>query len=338
MSLPSLVGGIALRSYDFAPAIVFAAVYALLLPAFTYRLFVRRSRTAVLGGCIAFAVERVILFSLRAAVAFNPGTESPGLSEYFQATFAVGCAHLAHDVSGLVRCVLVNATKGPADPPSAASPCSSAGGDDPRRRFWFRRWHECMSVLFFAALATALVSTSVMFKNGDVALNRRNQALRHASAAIVLVLILSVASMVSWAWHNVPQIDRRALRFLLVVTSLLMIPPIYRLVVMHSTTADLTALDHQALNTRADKAAFYVFHILPEWTVVAMMCIFNVKDTLQTGMMGDARWRDETPKERAKRERKAIEKERMRAKKVNNKADSFEMSKESHSSSIVTLA
>jgi len=116
-----------------------------------------------------------------------------------------------------------------------------------------------------------------------------------------------------------------------------MIPPIYRLVVMRSTTPDVAAVDHQALNTLADKAAFYVFHVLPEWILVAALCAFNTKEICQTGFKGDHRWRDETPKQRAKRERKARERA---AKKAEAKNASFELKSSSNANteSVVTLA
>jgi hypothetical protein len=58
MSSPALVGGISLRAYDLPGAIVFAAAYGLLLPAFVYRIVDKRSRTAVIFNAICFAIER----------------------------------------------------------------------------------------------------------------------------------------------------------------------------------------------------------------------------------------------------------------------------------------
>ncbi|KAJ7139665.1 hypothetical protein C8R44DRAFT_309270 [Mycena epipterygia] len=357
MSSPSLVGGIALRAYDLPGASVFAAAYGLLLPIFVYRLVDRRSRTAVIIQAIFFAVERGVVFSLRAAVAAHPNTESLGISEYMQATFALGFLSLAHIVAKLTRSVLVNSTTdaSSADSKSAAGmslapPLVSEDSwklgppplpdtptaDDPRRRFWFRRWSECMGVLYLAAMVTAIVATANIYAANDIVPNHRDQALRYASSAIGLTLVLSITTTLLWAQRNVPRIDLRAVRFLLAATTLLMIPPIYRLVVMRSTTPDIAAVEHQALNTKTDKAAFYVFHVLPEWTLVAALCGLNVKEICQTGFKGDHRWRDETPKERAKRERKARERA---AKKAGAKNASFELKSTSgNTESVVTLA
>jgi hypothetical protein len=82
---------------------------------------------------------------------------------------------------------------------------------------------------------------------------------------------------------------------------------------MRHTTPDVHALGHQALNTGADKAAFYIVHMVPEWAVLLLMSVVNVRDICQTGLKGDTRWWDETPKERAKRERKEREKARKKA-------------------------
>jgi len=144
------------------------------------------------------------------------------------------------------------------------------------------------------------------------------------------VLVLSMSTMLLWAQRNVPRIDQRAVRFLLTTTTLLTIPPIYRLVVMRSTTPDIADVDHQSLNTLADKVAFYLFHILPEWAMVAMMCASNVREICQTGFKGDERWRDETPKERAKREKKEHERA---MKKAQAKNTAFEMTNKTDSAS-----
>ncbi|KAJ7124776.1 hypothetical protein C8R43DRAFT_1135457 [Mycena crocata] len=332
MSSPSLVGGIAICAYDLPGAIVFAAAYGLLIPVFIYRLIARRSRTAVVWQVICFAIERVVLFTLRAVVAARPNSESLGLSEYMQATFALGFITLVDIVSRLVRSVLVNSTRSSSQssagtcfqPPLVSSSSGSlwkfsapprelTGDDDPRRRFWFRRWSECMLVLYLAALVTAIVATAHFYGANDPVPNNRNQALRYASTVIGFVEVLSLNIMLLWARRNVPRIDRRAVSFLLTLTTLLLIPPIYRLTVMHYKTPELAAANHQAQNEQTDKAVFYVFHVLPEWIVAAIACAANVKEICQTGDKGDEEWRDPTAEEVAKRERKAREKEMKKA-------------------------
>lgn len=57
MSFPTPVGGTALPA-DFAPSILFAVLYALLVPIMFYRVYDKRSRTTLLIGTVFFGVER----------------------------------------------------------------------------------------------------------------------------------------------------------------------------------------------------------------------------------------------------------------------------------------
>lgn len=103
---------------------------------------------------------------------------------------------------------------------------------------------------------------------------------------------------------------------------------IYRLSVMFHTTTSLTSQEQGSLNNPASKAAFYVFHIVPELISTALLIAINVRQTMGTGPLGDYRWRDETPKERARRERKATEKaEKLRQKNISALQTEFDMGK-----------
>ncbi|KAJ7275489.1 hypothetical protein B0H12DRAFT_1066331 [Mycena haematopus] len=328
MPSPSLVGGIALRAYDLPGAITFAVAYGLLLPVLICGLCKRGWRTAALCQVLGLAIERPIMFSLRAVVAAQPNTESPGLSEYMQLTFALGYLTIADILLKLLRTVLVNSTIGTPTSDAEARPVavtelvSTPSGfwkptlppplppnvDDPQRRFWYRRWCEFLLALFLIALVIAVVATSHTWSPNELGWNRVIQALRYTSSAIGLTLILLEACTLLWAQKNVPRINQRAVRFLLVLSTILTIPPLYRLVVMHSTTQNISAPDHQAQNTQSDKAAFYVLHLLPEFIVVSILSFSNIRDICQIGFEGDERWRDETPKEREARERKEREK------------------------------
>ena len=55
------------------------------------------------------------------------------------------------------------------------------------------------------------------------------------------------------------------------------------------------------LDSSTSKALFYMFHVLPEWIAVSVLFSVNVRKTFGTGLFGDWRWRDETPKEKEKR-------------------------------------
>jgi hypothetical protein len=132
-------------------------------------------------------------------VAAQSNTESLGLSEYFQLTFALGYLALTHMVSTLIRSVLVNTTNpSPAsEPPSvdhwqpplvtspsgwfwkpSAPPPSAPGVDDPRRRFWYRRWSDLVTVLYFVAMGFAIAATSHIYRADQSVPNRIDQGLR----------------------------------------------------------------------------------------------------------------------------------------------------------------
>jgi len=76
------------------------------------------------------------------------------------------------------------------------------------------------------------------------------------------------------------------------------ITSIYRLCVMRTTTTSLTSTASGSQNTPAEKAAFYIFHILPEYISVLILLSCNVRDVFGTGMFGDRRFRDETQREK----------------------------------------
>jgi hypothetical protein len=110
------------------------------------------------------------MFSLRAALAAHPNTETTGLSEWMQIVLALGYLNLAEILLKLVRVVLVNSTKGtPASDSTSPSvsvdhsphkKCSNTPNvDDPRRRFWYRRWSEFLLMLYLIALVVGIVAT-----------------------------------------------------------------------------------------------------------------------------------------------------------------------------------
>ena len=61
VDFPAPVGG-TVYPLDFAPSILFAILYGLLLPLIVYRVVDRRSRTTLLIGTIIFSVERYVVF------------------------------------------------------------------------------------------------------------------------------------------------------------------------------------------------------------------------------------------------------------------------------------
>jgi hypothetical protein len=120
-----------------------------------------------------------------------------------QATFALGYLTLAEILLRLVRSILVNTTNGTSTAdteshypavtqlpplvsissgfwkPSLPPPSPSVPNvDDPRRRFWFRRWCEFLLSLYIVAMVLAVVATAHVWKATDSGWNSVNQALR----------------------------------------------------------------------------------------------------------------------------------------------------------------
>ena len=81
----------------------------------------------------------------------------------------------------------------------------------------------------------------------------------------------------------------------------------YRLSVMGFNTTSLSA--PSPLNKPTSKAAFYVFHVLPEWLASLILFGYNIRKTFGTGLCGDWRMWDETEKERVKRLARAAKRE-----------------------------
>ncbi|PIL33536.1 hypothetical protein GSI_04159 [Ganoderma sinense ZZ0214-1] len=109
---PAPVGGVP-DALDFAPSVFFAVLYALMAPIVIWRMAHPRSRNTVLLTTSLFSIERVVLFSLRAAAArdatFRPNID---LETYFQASASGGFVSIGHDVVNVLRALLVSSTLG----------------------------------------------------------------------------------------------------------------------------------------------------------------------------------------------------------------------------------
>lgn len=66
---------------------------------------------------------------------------------------------------------------------------------------------------------------------------------------------------------------------------------------MSHTTTSLASMAPGSQNTPGAKAAFYIFHMAPEWISVLVLLLFNVRDIFGTGVFG-SRARDQTKSEK----------------------------------------
>ena len=137
---PVSVGGVP-YPLDFAPSILFAVLYGLMLPVVVFRMVHPRSRNGVLIGTTVFSIERyvvisfsllatsagieaqrlisippsVVSYSLRAHAAYSArtgGRISEGLETYFQTTYSGGFLSIGQDLMQLFRALLVSSTLG----------------------------------------------------------------------------------------------------------------------------------------------------------------------------------------------------------------------------------
>ncbi|TFK74055.1 hypothetical protein BDN72DRAFT_893501 [Pluteus cervinus] len=317
MAFPSPVGGTFLF-IDFIPSILFAGLYALLIPLIIYRAYDRTSRTTLLIGTVIFVIGHTVIYSLRAAAA-HAGRTPGGLLTYIQADFTLGYVGISFDLVNLLRCLLVNSTFGSEtqhQSPEIAARLSSrryepqyerlpeGAPDYPQRRFWIRRTCNFLTLGLFAATVPGLIST------GHYSSDIRDPAsadyigrLRYASAGVTLLLTLVILGMTIWA-RALPRVNVRAAKLLSVLSSLICVIAIYRLSIMESTEDSLDSTAPGSQNRPIEKIMFYLFHVLPEWLVSFAFLGFNLRQMVGSGFFGDRRWNDETAEERAKREAK----------------------------------
>ncbi|KAF8152737.1 hypothetical protein BJ912DRAFT_1015360 [Pholiota molesta] len=308
VNFPAPVGGTPFR-IDFAPSLIFAVLYAALVPLMVFRMLSRRSRSILLIGNFAFSVERSSYHFrfTRGAIPDERRRLSPSLATYMQISFGIGFIGIASDIANLVRCLLVNATYGPSTY-GQSSAASSKGGlmDAPQ---WVRRGSGIVLLLFFGAIIPGFIANW----NYNQTFNNQQQAdtsaiLRYVSTAIALALIVVLLTATLLGKLYLPRICDRGVLITCAMTVLVSIMAIYRLAIMWRRTISLAAFS--PLDTTNAKAAFYIFHVLPEWLVTLILFGDNARKTYGTGLFGDWRIRDESDEQRQKREMKEVEKEK----------------------------
>lgn len=88
--------------------------------------------------------------------------------------------------------------------------------------------------------------------------------------------------------------------------------PIYRLSIMFNRIPALDFMGPRSQNGPGAKAAFYLFHAMPEWLTSVVLVVLNVRKIFGTGFWGDWRNADDTREEQAKRRAKQAAKENAR--------------------------
>ncbi|KAH6914502.1 hypothetical protein BKA70DRAFT_1261623 [Coprinopsis sp. MPI-PUGE-AT-0042] len=296
MAFPSPIG--------VGACVLFVVLYALLLPLMVRDVVGRRSRTAVSVGIMVFAIERIVVYTLRMLQTRNEAKRlSEGHVNYQQTSFGMGYVGLSLDLLGAVRCLLLNPTYGPErfpESPAAATkdcyiePPSQDDEDRPQERYYVRRYTDIATILFIVGLVLGILGNSNYYKVlTDVEKAKQVPGYRHSSASVVLFTIAAMGSATVWSCKRQPRGGQK--RILLAVIAS------YRL------SRSLDSMDAESLNTTYSKVLFYVFHAAPEWLIWCADAVVNVRKTFGTGPFGDLRGCDETPEEKEKRLKRKAE-------------------------------
>lgn len=269
------VGGIPV-SADLAPSIVFAILYALLLPNIIYNFFIKKPRAwnVIQISTVMFAVERIAWCIIRAVQAANPEKRtSGGLMNYVQATVGLGFIGISSDAIKLLRCTLVHTTL----------PENGASKDRREARIRYRIFCTIFELAFLASTVPGIVaSTQYNSARNNQEKADKNMQLLYASASVVLAFQIVTIVIALVSAFKVKEINR-ARCFELAALTLLLIPvPIYRLCVLHIRT--LNVFDPLSSSARA---TFYIIHLVPEWICVSVLLSTNVRARFRTGRWGD---------------------------------------------------
>ncbi|KAF7976071.1 hypothetical protein HWV62_7624 [Athelia sp. TMB] len=253
MEFPSPVGGLPLPSSDFAPSVVFAILYGLLLPLLVHRVLDRRYRNTLLINTSTFAIERsatafsVVILSLRAVQARDSNRrDSKGLTTYMQLSIGMGFIGIAQDLVNLLRVVLVKSTVGrdvqtanhghdmgssaelrdlePAHLEALQTPLAPAGQsiDNPRLRFRYRRYTDVLNLVFLAAIVPGVIGNShygAALTNSAWAV--KVMRLRYASTSVALFIILFMVGSIRWASKTLSKERKRAVHMMYIVSGLM---------------------------------------------------------------------------------------------------------------------
>ncbi|KAH7100133.1 hypothetical protein BKA62DRAFT_620517 [Auriculariales sp. MPI-PUGE-AT-0066] len=308
---PTPVGGFP-DSRDRVPSILFAILYLCIVPVGAMRLIRRESRTWVHIGTCTFALERIVVYSLRAWQSFDDGHRyAAGLLEYTQMSFACGYLVVTQDLIPLFRVLLINYTNGPdeiesvhRDPACDGQAMSELPPDDPKRRGRLRLWTFLFNISFITVNVPNLVQGS-MYDNAVVQQKAADaiQILRYMATSAGLLLSIALLVWIylwrDWCW------PRPAVLRLCQILMLLLPISFYRLVAMRHYIPSPDYIGPGSQSTTTDHVIFYVLHGLPEWLAATLLITPNTRRMFRAGLDGDWRRRDGQQKYSCGERRKA---------------------------------
>ncbi|QRV96508.1 proteophosphoglycan protein [Ceratobasidium sp. AG-Ba] len=294
------VGGIPVHA-DIAPSVVFAVMYALLLPNIINNFFIRKPRAwnGIQISTVIFSVERIAWCIIRAVQGAHPDKRlSGGLMNYVQLTVGLGFVGILSEATKLLRCVIVKTTL----------PEKGASKDRPRARLWFRIFCTIFELAFMASsIPGGVAGAKYSAARTNQHLADKNMRLLNLSSGVALGLEIATIVLCLAAARWVPEVDRMRC-FELAALNILILPvPIYRLCVLHIRTANI----FDPLSPAA-RAVFYIFHLLPEWLCVCVLLGTNVRARFDTGRWGDYELTDHNRNKRLEKAKREAEQEQQR--------------------------
>jgi len=304
VQFPSPIGGVPF-DLDFIPSIIFAAAYGIISIGAFYRLARSASRTLVVLGTLAFTVERVVIYALRAKQAHTPSEDfDANLTKYWQISYAVGYLSVYSDLNNCLRCLFVKSTMGStsslltqnngsaeyldASNMSHGGYGSPADEDQPRARFMYRRFFGFSQIFFFIPLILGIIA-GYNYVPGETNSSTASmvQTFRYATSLIAFFFILSLQLLSLYGYFSVPRIRKSSTLVAFAIASLLNVVSFYRFVVMRFHTTSLTSMAPGSLNSTQSKTTFYIFHAFPEFLAAAIILNINVRERFSTGLIGD---------------------------------------------------
>jgi hypothetical protein len=157
-----------------------------------------------------------------------------------------------------------------------------------RRRFWFRRCMDALSLAFIPVTViggTANSHYSKAIQNQSDADRLWHDRLNSFIAALVLHQI--AIALVAYGLFKIPRIRRRSCAYILGLLLLLEVPLLYRVVILQYTETSLTAIGPGTLTSKGAKAAFYVLQSAIELSVVAFLLVSPMRQLYGVGRWGD---------------------------------------------------
>ncbi|KAK7692652.1 hypothetical protein QCA50_004285 [Cerrena zonata] len=302
-TFPSPIGGTPF-AIDFAPSILFAVLYGLVIPIGIYRLTMPKSRTVLSSGTIGFTVEHVVIMALRASQARNEHQRiSHSLTTYMQTSWGIGHLSMASDLVNLLRCLLVAATQ---PTPSSSSVLDGspeeaylmtersseevATDEDNRQveRFWYRTICGYTSLFALVPIIIGSIAASqYVGAESDASKAKSVHTLRYVSTAMTLVFLLIIQGIATYGILYTRNLIKSSAFIIIALAAVLNVISVYRLSVLGFQTTSITSLEPGSLNSASSKATFYVFHLAPEWIVAVTLLGINVRERFKTGMWGD---------------------------------------------------